>query len=116
MTDLKNQTIGDFGEQWTKFRDNSDYYASTELFADLLGPLYSLDELKGKQVADIGSGTGRIVNMLLDGGAKHVVAVEPSAAMEVVKENTAARADKIEYLKLPGDELPAGLELDLVVS
>jgi SAM-dependent methyltransferase len=113
---LKDQTIGDFGEQWTAFRDNPGYYGSAELLADLFGPLLSLDDIKGGAVADIGSGTGRIVNMLLDAGAGRVVAVEPSAAMKVLKENTAARANKIEYLEAPGDQLPSGLDLDYVVS
>jgi len=116
MTDLKNQTIGDFGEQWTAFRDNPDYYGSTDMLADIFGPLLSLDEIRGKAVADIGSGTGRIVNMLLAAGARRVVAVEPSAAMRVLKENTTSRADKIEYLEVPGDRLPPGLDLDYVVS
>jgi SAM-dependent methyltransferase len=54
--------------------------------------------------------------MLLDAGAGRVVAVEPSAAMMVLKQNTAARAERIEYLETPGDQLPAGLDLDYVVS
>ena len=80
MRDLKTQTIQDFGEQWTAFRDNPAYYGSSDLLADLFGPLLSLEDVKGANVADIGSGTGRIVNMLLDAGAAHVHAVEPSAA------------------------------------
>ena len=113
---LKDQTIGDFGEQWTAFRDNPGYYGSTQLLADLFGPLLSLGDIKDKTVADIGSGTGRIVNMLLDAGAGRVVAVEPSAAIKVLKENTASRAERIEYLEMPGDRLPPGQELDYVVS
>ena len=33
MTDLKRQTIHDFGEQWTAFRDNPAIYGSAELLA-----------------------------------------------------------------------------------
>ncbi|WP_262048700.1 class I SAM-dependent methyltransferase [Bradyrhizobium sp. Bra78] len=116
MPDLKRQTIDDFGEQWTAFRDNPGYYGSAELLADLFGPLLTLDDVKGARVADIGSGTGRIVNMLLDAGADRVVAVEPSAAFEVLKTNTVARADRIDYLHVPGDQLPSRLDLDYVVS
>ena len=116
MPDLKSQTIQDFGEQWTAFRDNPAYYGSVELLLDLFGPLLSIESLNGKRVADIGSGTGRIVNMLLDAGASHVHAVEPSAAMDVLAENTAERKHRITYIHGPGEELPAGLDLDLVVS
>ncbi len=116
MPDLKDQTISDFGEQWTAFRENPGYYGSADLLADLFGPLLSLDEVEGKRIADIGSGTGRIVNMLLDAGADRVVAVEPSDAMLVLKDNTVARAERIDYLQVPGDRLPPDLGLDYVVS
>jgi SAM-dependent methyltransferase len=116
MTDPKDSTISDFGEQWTAFRDNPGYYGSADLLADLFGPLLTLDEVRGTKVADIGSGTGRIVNMLLDAGAGHVVALEPSAAFEVLKANTAVRAARVDYLQVPGDQLPSGLGLDYVVS
>ena len=64
----------------------------TEMLADLFGPLLQVGELDGLRVADIGSGTGRIVNMLLAAGVAHVHAVEPSAAMSVLQENTAAHS------------------------
>ena len=60
---------------------------------DLFGPLLDAAEVAGARVADIGSGTGRVVNWLLDLGASHVTAVEPSSSFEVLKANTAARAD-----------------------
>ncbi len=116
MTDLRARTIEDFGEQWTAFRQNPGYYGSVQLLADFFGPLLTLDDLRGKRIADVGSGTGRIVNMLLDAGAAHVHAVEPSAAFEVLKQNTAGREQSITYAQGPGEALPAGLELDLVVS
>ena len=115
-SDLKTRTIQDFGEQWTAFRDNPAYYGSTDLLADLCGPLLPLDDVKGARAADIGSGTGRIVNMLLNAGAAHVHAVEPSAAMAVLKENTADRRDRVTYVNGPGETLPPDLGLDLVVS
>lgn len=116
MADLKTRTIEDFGEQWTAFRDNPGYYGSVDLLSDIFGPLLAREDVQGRRVADIGSGTGRIVNMLLDAGAEHVHAVEPSAAMAVLKDNTAGRRDRITYVAEPGEKLPAGIDLDLVVS
>ena len=91
VEDLTSKTISDFGEQWVNYQENPGYYGSVSLLDDLFQPLLSLDEVRDKRVADIGSGTGRIVNMLLDAGAAKVVAVEPSAAFPVLQENTAPR-------------------------
>jgi len=113
---LGEQTVRDFGEQWTQYRENEGYYASKEFLQNVAGPLLSLDEIVGKKVADIGSGTGRIVNMLLDAGARKVVAVEPSDAFDVLMENTRPRADRVEALRITGDKLPATAQVDLVVS
>src|SRR4051812_31114167 len=101
-SNLSEKTIEDFGEQWTTFTDNEGYYGSTELFADVVGPLISPEAISGLTVADIGSGTGRFVSILLLLGARHVYAVEPSKAFRVLKDNTAAQADRISYLNIPG--------------
>jgi SAM-dependent methyltransferase len=114
--DLMQQTIADFGAQWTQFTENRGYYASPSLLADVFGPLFSLDGLAGRRVVEIGSGTGRIVNMLLDAGAEQVIAVEPSAAFDVLRRNTQVRQDRIVYMKQPGHKLPATLAADLVVA
>lgn len=114
--ELTTKTISDFGEQWVNYRDNPGYYGSIGLLGDLFGPLMSLDAVHGKRVADIGSGTGRIVNMLLDAGAAHVVAVEPSAAFSVLQSNTSTRSSRITYINGRGEALPSSLNLDLVVS
>lgn len=113
---LTSRTISDFGEQWLHHRENPGYYGSAELLGDLFGDLLTPAAVQGKRVADIGSGTGRIVNMLLDAGAAHVTAVEPSAAFDVLQKNTAARKDRITYINARGEALPPKLNLDLVVS
>lgn len=110
------RTIRDFGDQWTHYGENDGFYGSLELLADMLGPCVALDELKGARVADIGSGTGRIVRMLLDAGAAHVLAVEPSAGVERLRENTAAFRDRVEILHASGERLPADRSLDFVIS
>jgi len=114
QTDAK--TISDFGQQWTEHRDNSGFYGSTDLFVDAFGAFVSLDDIRGKRVADIGSGSGRIVNMLLAAGAREIVAVEPSAAMDVLKENTAKDKDRITYVHATGEAIGDFSDLDLIVS
>lgn len=113
---IDDQTIADFGQQWTNYRDNSGFYGSTELFEDAFGALLPSAEIAGKRVADIGSGSGRIVNMLLSLGAAEVFAVEPSDAFDVLKENTAKDAARIHYIKATGEKLPADAQVNLVVT
>jgi len=110
------RTIQDFGEQWRYQVGNEGFYGSLELLADALGPLLEPAELRGRRVADIGSGTGRIVRMLLEAGVEQVIAVEPSGGVEALRENTRAYADRVEIVHATGEALPPGLELDFVLS
>jgi SAM-dependent methyltransferase len=54
--------------------------------------------------------------MLPDAGAAHVLAVEPSVGIDRLRENLRDAGDRVEVLHAPGDALPAGRELDFVVS
>jgi len=54
--------------------------------------------------------------MLLAAGAAHVTAVEPSPAFDVLRENLRAEADRVTLLKLAGDAVPAGLDVDFAFS
>jgi SAM-dependent methyltransferase len=113
---LAKETIEDFGEQWSRYPENDGYFASVQLLEDACGPLLPLSALKGTRVAEIGSGAGRIVEMLLDAGASEVTAIEPSPlAFEVLQRNTAARAQQIRYLQALGEEIPPD-DFDFVVS
>jgi len=111
----RDQTIKDFGRQWLKYSDNEGYYGSLELFSDILAPFLKPDEIKGCKVAEIGSGTGRIVNMLLAAGVAHIIAVEPSDAYEILCRNI-QQPEKVTFLKITGDQLPATGDLDYVFS
>lgn len=110
------RTIADFGEQWTAYPTNDGYYASPELFKDICGPLLEADMLRGAVVGEIGSGTGRIVSMLFAAGAARVVAVEPSDAFYILKSNTAAYSDRIEYIHGVGEAIPVGRDLEYLFS
>jgi hypothetical protein len=65
--DLAARTIADFGDQWQRYTDNEGYYGDVDILEGTFGPLLKLEEIEGKRVAEIGSGTGRIVKMLLRG-------------------------------------------------
>jgi SAM-dependent methyltransferase len=113
---MRDRTIDDFSVQWTKYTEDAGYHGSAAWVQDLLGDLFQLSELKGKRVADIGSGIGRIVNIILDAGAAHVIAVEPSRGFDALRRNTAPRVDRITYLNAPGDALPADADIDYCLS
>ena len=99
-----------------RYTDNEGFYGSVDLLSDTLGPLLPLSAFEGKCVAEIGSGTGRIVRMLLAAGAGKVLAIEPSQAVEVLQRNLQSDVHRVEILHARGDEIPAGLDLDFVVS
>lgn len=111
----QDQTINDFGEQWLRYRDNEGFYGSLELFSDILSPFLKPDEIKDCKVAEIGSGTGRIANMLLQIGAEHVIAIEPSDAFDVLCRNI-KQPEKVTCLKITGDQLPSYGNLDYIFS
>jgi SAM-dependent methyltransferase len=113
---LRNdRTIKDFGKQWIQYSDNKGFYGSLDLFSDIIFPFLKPEEIKGCKVADIGSGTGRIVNMLLEAGAKHIIAIEPSDSFEVLRRNIIEQG-KVTCLKITGDQLPAYGDLNYVFS
>lgn len=117
---LKQRTIADFGDQWTRYTSNDGFYGSQDLFADILNGLLDLAEFRGRRVLDIGSGTGRIVQMALVAGAGQVTAVEPSVACDVLARNVASLpadiAARVRVLRCAGDELPADVSADLALS
>jgi SAM-dependent methyltransferase len=119
MPSLDEKTIQDFDNQWSRYDDNDGWYASLDLFSDILSPLMRTEDLAGKSVVDIGSGTGRIVGMLLESGASHVYAVEPATgAFEKLKKNVASmeRGSDVTFLNKRGDEWTVDAPVDYVVS
>lgn len=114
--DAAQRTIRDFGEQWKRYPESPGYYGSLELLFDHCAPLLAPEELRGCRVAEIGSGAGRIVRMLLRAGVASVLATEPSEAFEVLARNLEAETERVRLLKITGDRLPAGAELDFVFA
>jgi SAM-dependent methyltransferase len=114
--ELQTRTIADFGEQWTRYPDSEGFFGSPELFDDIFRPLVSVQDVRGRRVAEIGAGTGRFVSVLARAGATHVIAVEPSDAILVLKASTAGFGDRVSYLHATGDQLPGTGDLDYVFA
>jgi len=116
---LRERTIKDFGEQWSRYPNNDGWYGSVELLHDMLEPLLSVAELSNAIVAEIGSGSGRIVGMLLKAGVRHVHAIEPSeAACDALRRNLQKldRPGDVTIITARGDEWRTDISLDYVLS
>ena len=111
----RDQTISDFGEQWTYYTDNHGYYASDEFFSDLLAPLMKPEEFNGSACADIGAGTGNVAAMALRAGASRLTAVEPSDAVGPLRDNLAEFGERVEIVHARGEAL-GRRDLDIVFS
>ncbi len=116
MTTVNSKSKNDFGGRRLEYPGNNAYWTSLDCLRDLFGPLYDVDSLDGKYVAEIGSGDGRIVNMLLDAGAKKVVAVEPSRSFPVLLNNIRGRSNRVIPVHAEGEVIREYVNLDLVCS
>jgi len=119
MATLDDRTIQDFDEQWSRYSDNEGWYGSLELFRDIVSPLIDIRDLAGKRIVDIGSGTGRIVGMLLQAGASHVYGVEPaSGAFEKLQLNISKldRGQDVTCINERGDAWEVEAPVDYVFS
>ncbi len=110
------KTITDFGEQWVHFTLNSGYYGSQDVLRDILGPFYDSKLFTNKVICDIGAGTGRITNLLIQENAKQVIAIEPSISYDVLLKNTLQFKDKILYLNVSGNAIPESITCDIILS
>jgi SAM-dependent methyltransferase len=75
----KARTIDDFNEQWaihSQLRES--YWTSDLMFRDHFGDLFDPKELAGMNVLEVGSGSGRILKMILRYKPKTLIGVEPS--------------------------------------
>jgi len=113
--EISKKTIDDFSKQWLRYRDNNGFYGSIKLFKDIISPLLRIEELKGLDVCEIGSGTGRIVKMLLDLGVKSVIAIEPSDSYYVLVENL-KNYKNVKFVKGDGSSVSQFRDLDIIFS
>jgi SAM-dependent methyltransferase len=110
-----SKTIRDFGNQWNIHGQlDHDYWTSKEMFIDHFGDLFDPTEISGKCVAEIGSGSGRIIRMISLFQPKMLYGIEPSHGFAVLKENTKS-IPNLELINTRGEDFFIG-NLDLLIS
>jgi len=107
------ESFKDFGEQFTKDNEIDGFFGSLKLIKDIVHP-FDLNEIKDKTVAEIGTGSGRILKNLLYYSPKKIYGIEPSKAIDIAKSNLSS--DKVNFLNIKAEELNFENELDYIFS
>jgi len=80
-----SESVNDFGQQWNHFPNPIDpFHSSVEIFVDTLQGLYDPTQLQNKRVLEIGSGSGRVLEILRQFDPEVLVGVEPSSSAEML--------------------------------
>ena len=103
------ESYRDFGDQFLTDKDIGGYWGSIDLLKEIVFP-FDLNLIKDKKIMDVGIGSGRISNNLLKYEPSKLVAVEPSEAINVAKDNI--KSDKVEYLNIKGQDINFENEFD----
>tara|TARA_S200000501_G_C20798702_1_gene733013 strand:+ start:207 stop:1001 length:795 start_codon:yes stop_codon:yes gene_type:complete len=107
------ESFKDFGDQFLTDKDIGGYWGSIELLNEIVFP-FDLKLIKNKKIMDVGIGSGRISNNLLKYDPLKLVAVEPSDAIKIAKENI--KSEKVEYLNIKGQDINFENEFDYVFA
>jgi SAM-dependent methyltransferase len=116
MKTLDQRTIEDFGEQWHQFTENEGFYGSVASLEDKCCNLMSVEDIRGKDVCEIGAGAGRFIGILSQLSPKSILAIEPSKAIEILQRNMEVSEVPIRYLNATGGQLDEIDTLDYVFS
>jgi len=103
------ESYRDFGDQFLTDKDIGGYWGSIELLKEIVFP-FDLNLIKDKKIMDVGIGSGRISNNLLKYEPSKLVAVEPSEAINIAKDNI--KSNKVEYLNIKGQDINFENEFD----
>ena len=103
------ESYRDFGDQFLNDKDIGGYWGSIELLKEIVFP-FDLNLIKDKKIMDVGIGSGRISNNLMKYEPSKLVAVEPSEAINIAKDNI--KSDKVEYLNIKGQDINFENEFD----
>lgn len=107
------ESYKDFGEQFNTDSDITGYWGSKLLLEETVYP-FNLNLIKGKNIAEIGTGSGRNLKNFLKFSPNKLIGVEPSSAINVAKKNV--KSDKLQFLNVKGQDINFENELDYIFS
>ena len=83
------KTIIDFGHQWEIHGEiRNTYWSSKSMFEDHFPSDFNFQIFQKKIILEVGSGSGRILNMLSKYDPLKLIGIEPSSGFKKLKENT----------------------------
>jgi SAM-dependent methyltransferase len=111
----RNRTIQDFGNQWKIHGElKDDHWTSLNMFKDHFPKDFDFTIFDQKNILEVGSGSGRILNMLSHFDPKTLIGVEPSNGFELLSKNTSALRN-LKLINLSGSEFKVN-NVDIIVS
>ena len=113
---IRSKSIKDFGDQWDLYNNNKGYHESEDLLKDIIEPLMSIEEFEGSVIAEVGSGNGRIINMISSSKAKKIYAIEPSSGYKYIEQKIANNKYNIKVINKSGEEFTTSEKLDIILS
>lgn len=107
------QTVAAFGAEWARYDDFEGYMGSASLFTEFTG--LSAADVAGKRILEVGCGGGRWLKVMADLGAREVVGLDLSTAVEQASRRTASLPN-VHVVRGSALEMPLAAAFDLVVS
>ena len=107
------ESYQDFGEQFSVHNQLGDYWGSIELLNEIVNP-FDLNLIKGKDIMEVGVGSGRISHNLLKYKPRSLVGIEPSKAFTVAEKNLSS--NKVKLFNIKGENLNFDSKFDYVFS
>ena len=114
---IRKRTVKDFGNQWKIHgKIDEDYWSSDQYFKDYFKNHFNPKVLKNKVVGDVGSGSGRIIQMLSKYKLKKIYAIEPSiAGIKKIRENL-SNLKNLRILNKTGNKFKTDKLCDFIFS
>jgi SAM-dependent methyltransferase len=112
VTEVEQRTAEAFGYEWTRYAELADRYR--QQFLDWLRPV-TADFFRGKAVLEGGCGKGRHTALAAEFGAKDVVAVDLSEAVESAFANT-RHLENAHIVQADINNLPLKVQFDYAFS